>query len=161
MSAVSAIIVTESIKADVLSLPIIFKQIQSILGTFPASSVIVLGTKKNDCNSVFSEIKTKKILETLSSFGVPARNFIEFYTPCPEIGFNENQINSSQYSTLQNIINSCPKVPLQSIAQKQNQISNRASQIQKERTTIKIEHKTKDEVRYRTEKQAQNVTVPY
>ena len=54
VNAIDAIVVTESMKSDVLSLPIIFQQIKNILGHFPAASVVVLGTKKNDCNKVFA-----------------------------------------------------------------------------------------------------------
>jgi hypothetical protein len=75
--------VTESFKADALSLPIIFKQIQNILGVFPASSIIVLGTKKNACDKFTIEKRTKSIRETLKTFGVPIKNYMDFYTPCP------------------------------------------------------------------------------
>ena len=118
---------TESVKSDVLSLPIIFQQIKNILGQFPAASIVVLGTKKNDCNKVFAEKRTAMIRKTLADYGIPANKYLEFYTPCPDIGFNENEINASQYSALQNLLSSCPQIQLQSIAQKQQQINTRAA----------------------------------
>jgi hypothetical protein len=127
VDAIDAIVVTESIKADAISLPIIFQQIYNILGQFPSESVIVLGTKKNDCNSVAANIRTTQILQTMSDFGIPTKKYMDFYTPCPEINFNENKINNSQYNVFQNLISSCPRVPLESIAQKQRQIHDRAA----------------------------------
>jgi hypothetical protein len=45
---VSAIMITESFKTDVLNLPIILDKIKNILGYLPVDSIIVLGTKRND-----------------------------------------------------------------------------------------------------------------
>ena len=49
ISTLEAILVTESFKSDTLNLKPVFKQIKNILGYFPAKSIIVLATKKNDC----------------------------------------------------------------------------------------------------------------
>jgi len=58
VTAIDAIVVTESFSNQVLSLPIIFQQIKNILGHFPATSIVALGTKKNDCKRKFLENRT-------------------------------------------------------------------------------------------------------
>lgn len=60
--AFSAIIVTESFKSETITLGLVFQQIKNILGTFPAQSIIVLGTKKNDCGEYFAKIRKTQIL---------------------------------------------------------------------------------------------------
>lgn len=76
VDSVSAIIVTESLKGDVLHLRPIFQQIKNILGYFPSNSIVVLGKKKNDCNNVFAEKKKVKIMEVLAEFGVPSNKYL-------------------------------------------------------------------------------------
>ena len=61
MTSISAILVTESLKESLLSLQPIFKQIKNIFGHFPGDSVVVLGTKKNECSEVLLNKKTDKI----------------------------------------------------------------------------------------------------
>lgn len=97
----SALIVTESFKSDTVTLSLIFQQIKAILGVFPTQSIIVLGTKKNDCNPKFAETRKSMILKTMEQYGVPPDRFLEFYTPCPDIDFTENQIDPAQYKKLE------------------------------------------------------------
>lgn len=55
VNSIAAVLITESIKSDILSLRVIFQQIRTIFGYLPLESIVVLGTKRNDCSKVFGE----------------------------------------------------------------------------------------------------------
>ena len=61
VNQIDAIVVTESLKNEIMSLPLVFHQIKNILGHLPTESIVVLGTKKNDCNPFFAEERVVKI----------------------------------------------------------------------------------------------------
>ena len=50
IDSLDAIVVTESYTSDIIYLKSILKWIKDLVGFLPTKSIIVLGTKKNDCH---------------------------------------------------------------------------------------------------------------
>ena len=48
-TSISAILVTESLMDSTINLKPLLKQIGGVLGQFPKTSIVVLGTKGNTC----------------------------------------------------------------------------------------------------------------
>ena len=50
VDSLDAIVITESLASDEVTLIPIFEQIQNIFGYFPKDSIIIVGTKRNECS---------------------------------------------------------------------------------------------------------------
>lgn len=76
----------------------------------------------------------------MDNFSIPRNQFIDYYTPCPELNFTV--IPPGQFTLFENAVSRCKPVKMVSIHQKQEKIKARAIEIQKQDTkqkAIKVE----------------------
>jgi len=99
-------------------------------------------------NGKAAEIRKNQLLKIMDDFSIPRTQFIDFYTPCPEIDFLD--IPNSQFAEFETAVTGCKPVVMTSITQKQEAIRQRALQIQAQNTKQKAIKVDEQRVKYRT-----------